>query len=82
MGAYSLSRLPLQRYFCVSETMTPLKKMSEMRFGMAIRPLAMSAKDQTDFSVTTEPTITAITHSHLYGLITLQPKRYSAAFSP
>ena len=35
--------------------------MSEKRFGIAMNPLAMSAKDQTAGSDTTEPTMTAAT---------------------
>src|SRR5436190_21556276 len=56
--------------------------MSEMRFGIAIRPFVTSANDQTVESERTEPTSTAIIHSQRYGLITFVPRRYSAAFSP
>ena len=53
-----------------------------MRFGTAIRPFAMSENVHTTASGCTEPTITAMTQRTRYGLMTREPKRYSAAFSP
>ena len=43
--------------------MTGVSAINEIRLGTAMRPLAMSAKDQTVGSETTDPTMTAATHS-------------------
>ena len=53
--AYSLSNLPLQRYFLVSCTIIPERKSNDKRFGIAIRALKMSAKSQTRLRLTTAP---------------------------
>jgi len=50
-------------YFLVSSTITWRRTMSEIRFGIAISALVMSAADHTTGRGATAPTITAATHS-------------------
>ena len=52
---YSLSSLPLQRYFLVSCTIIPERNSNDKRLGIAIRALKMSAKSQTRLRLTTAP---------------------------
>ncbi len=54
-GNYSLSSLPLQRYFLVSCTIIPERNSNDKRFGIAIRALKISAKSQTRLRLTTAP---------------------------
>jgi hypothetical protein len=60
---HGLVSVDSQRYVRVSATRTGLRTSRDIRFGTAIRAFVMSAKDQTEGRETTDPTMTAATHT-------------------
>ena len=76
------SKLLSQRYFFVSETITPLNPNNAIQLGHAIKPFNMSAISHTKSRAVTQPINTTIVQQTLKGINAFLPKRYSQHFSP